>query len=329
MATSNFRDEIERLKKGIRVAWFINFFILWLVFIAAGSVLMLRTRNISNQQLLEFMGGLAVVAALVAAVVMVFVDKHATRILLEEPAGDAVEIKDGQLYNIIEEMSIAAQLKQVPRLFELRGSGVANAYASADSQGHAMVVVTQELLALLTTREEIEGVIAHEIGHIVEGDSQAMTKLVALTSTTAIIAGAASRFLFYGGMGGGRRGNNREGGSNPLAIIIVVLSFIFLIIAPLLSRVAESYMSRERESRADASAVKFTRNPTGIAKALLSLENGTDRLQQKSLKDFNKTIGPVAFFNPMALQMNLSTHPSTEKRVEKLIEMGAQVELPR
>lgn len=325
MKTTNFRNEISRLHKGIRLAWAINFGILWLVFIAAGSLLLLRTRGITNAQVFTFMIEIAIVAAIIAAIVMFFVDRHATRILLAAPAGDSVEITSGQLYNIVEEMSIAAQLKNVPRLYELRGSGVANAYASADEHGNSQVVVTEELLAILSNREEIEGVIAHEIGHIIEGDSQAMTKLVALTSTTAIIAGTAGRFMFWGG--GGNRDRDREGNnSNPIAIVIIVISLIFLLVAPLLSKIAESYMSRERESRADASAVKVTRNPTGIAQALISLENNTSRLKEKSLKDFNKTIGPVAFFNPMALHLNLSTHPSTEKRVDALIKMGAQVE---
>ena len=327
MATTTFRDEISRLKTGIRIAWVINFAILWLVFIAAGSFLLLQTHDISNAQVMAFMGEIAIVAAVIAALAMFFVDRHATRILLAAPAGDSVQIKDGQLYNIVEEMSIAAALSKVPDVYELRGSGVANAYAIADTKGNSQVVVTAELLQILTTREELEGVIAHEIGHIKEGDSQAMTKLVALTSTTALIAGTAGRMMFWTGMGGGnRRGNDRNGGGNPLAIVIVIISMIFLIVAPFLSRVAESYMSRERESRADASAVKFTRNPTGIAQALIALEQGTARQEKKALEDFNKTIGPVAFFNPMALQMALSTHPTTKKRVEKLIEMGAQVE---
>lgn len=295
------------------------------MFIAAGAVLLLQTHGITNAQVIAFMIKIAIVAALIAAVVMFFVDRSATRILLAAPAGDAVQVKEGQLFNIVEEMAIAAQLKKVPELYVLRGSGVANAYAAADTQGNAQVVVTEELLSILQSREEIEGVVAHEIGHIVEGDSQAMTKLVALTSTTAIIAGTASRFMFFGG--GNRRNSRDNNGANPLAIVIVVLSFIFLMVAPFLAKIAESYMSRERESRADASAVKFTRNPTGLAKALIGLEQGSNRMEKKSMEDFNKTIGPVAFFNPMSLQMALSTHPATEKRVKDLIEMGAQVEL--
>ncbi|MDR0297481.1 MAG: M48 family metalloprotease [Streptococcaceae bacterium] len=327
MATTTFRDELARLKTGIRIAWVLNFGILWLVFIAVGVVLGLST-HVSNQQLANFLVVDAAVAALLAVLVMFIVNAQATRILLAAPAGDSVEITSGQLKNIVEEMAIAAALPKTPRVYELRGSGVANAYASADNFGNAQVVVTAELLDLLNTREELEGVIAHEIGHLKTGDSQAMTRLVALTSTTAIIAGMAGRLMFWGGGGGNRRGNNRDGnGNNPIAIVIIVLSFIFLMVAPLLSKVAESYMSRERESRADASAVEFTRNPTGIAQALIALENGSDHYGSKKMReDFGNTIGPVAFFNPLSAGLNLSTHPSTEKRVKALIAMGAQVE---
>jgi len=324
MATTTFRSEISRLRTGIRIAWLVNFTIIWLVFIAAGVVLTLNSR-VTNIQLGVELGGIAVLAAVLAAIVMFFVSRFATKILIEAPAGDAVRVKDGQIYNIVEEMSIAARLKNVPDVYLLRGSGVANAYAAADNSGHAQVVVTQELLNILTTREELEGVIGHEIGHILEGDSQAMTKLIALTSTTALIAGVATRFMFWGG-GNRRSNNNNSEGNNPIALVIVVLSFIFLLVAPLLAQVANAYMSRERESRADSSAVQFTRNPTGLANALIALEKGSQRLDKKSLKDFNKTIGPVAFFNPMSLQMALATHPTTEKRIEKLREMGAQVE---
>lgn len=325
MATTTFRDEISRLKKGIRVAWAINFAIIWLLCIAIGVVFTLST-HVTNQQLAAQMLVIAVFSLFISIIVMFFVSNYSTRILLEAPAGDALHLTEGQIFNIVEEMAIAARLPKIPEVYLLRGSGVANAYACADNQGNTQIVVTQELLEILDNREELQGVIGHEIGHILEGDSQAMTKLVALTSTTAIIAGAASRMMFYGG--NRRSNNNRESGNgnNPIAIVIVVISFIFLIVAPLLAKVAESYMSRERESRADASSVQFTRNPTALATALLALEHGSQREDKQSLKNFNQTIGPVAFFNPMSLQMALSTHPSTQQRIQKLREMGAQVD---
>ncbi|HEY0221885.1 MAG TPA: M48 family metalloprotease [Lactovum miscens] len=323
MAITTFRDEISRLKKGIRIAWIINFAIIWILCIAIGVVFTLSTR-VSNQQLATQMLIIAAISLVISIIVMFFVSNYSTRILLEAPAGDAVHLSEGQIFNIVEEMAIAANLPKIPEVYLLRGSGVANAYACADNLGNTQVVITQELLDVLNNREELQGVIGHEIGHIVEGDSQAMTKLVALTSTTALIAGAAGRMMFWGG---GRRSNdNREGGNNPLAIVIIIISFIFLIVAPLLAKVAESYMSRERESRADASSVQFTRNPTALASALLALERGSRKEDKQSLKNFNQTIGPVAFFNPMSLKMSLSTHPTTRKRIEKLREMGAQID---
>ncbi|GBG97335.1 M48 family metalloprotease [Lactococcus termiticola] len=322
---TDFRSEIKRLEQGIRVAWFINFAIIWVLVIAIGVVFGLSTR-VSNAQLAQEMLVFAGIGLVVALIIMAVVSGSAERILLSAPAGDAVEVTNGQLKNIVEEMAIAAALEQQPRVYILRGSGVCNAYASADSKGNSMVVVTEELLDLLNTREELEGVIAHEIGHIKTGDSQAMTKLVALTSTTAIIGSMASRMLFFGG---GRRNSdsNNSNGTNPIAIVIIVLSYIFLIAAPFLSKIAESYMSRERESRADASAVEFTRNPTGIAQALIALENGADHYGSKSeAKNFGETIGPVAFYNPSFAGLDLSSHPSTKKRVAALKAMGAQVD---
>ncbi|MDR0199312.1 MAG: M48 family metalloprotease [Streptococcaceae bacterium] len=324
MERVDFRTEIKRLHRGIRVAWVINFAILWILVIAIGVVFGLGT-HVTNAQLAQYMGGFAAIGFVVALIVMFVVNSSAERILLAAPAGDSVEVTQGQLKNIVEEMAIAAALPHTPKCYVLRGSGVCNAYASADSFGNSMVVVTQELLDLLNTREELEGVVAHEIGHIKTGDSQAMTRLVALTSTTAIIGSMAGRMLWFGGGNRGRNNNNQ--GTNPIALVIVVLSYIFLIVAPLLAKVAESYMSRERESRADASAVEFTRNPTGIAQALIALETGADHYgSQKTAKDFANTVGPVAFYNPEFAGINLSTHPSTPKRIEALIAMGAQVQ---
>lgn len=323
MKKTNFKNEIERLNKGVKIAWFINFVILWLVLIASGIFITLKSSNITNAQILNQSILISVLTLPLAIILMLIVSSQSTRILLNAPDGNSTEITEGQLYNILEELAIAARLKSIPRLYVLQNSGIANAYAIADTHGNSQVVLTSELLSVLQTREEVEGVVAHELGHIISGDSQAMTKLVALTSTTGIIAGMATRMLFS------KDNSDSNKSSNPLAIGLIVFSFIFLLAAPFLSKLSETYMSRERESRADASAVKLTRNPNGLAKALIDLElnvNITSK-NKSNLKTFGKTIGPVAFFNPTALKINMNTHPTTQQRLENLKQMGADIKI--
>lgn len=315
---TSYSKEIDRLQKGVKIAWFVDFLIVWLTFMSAGIFIFLNTRS-SNQEIINFIILDAIISGIISVIIVSIVSANANRILLSSPSGDHVKVENGQLYNIVEEMSIAAGLKKVPDIYVLEGSGVANAYATADSSGNTRVVCTNELCSLMN-REELQSVIAHEIGHIVTGDAEAMTKITALTSTTALIAGSATRIF---GFGNNSRDNNNS--TNPIAIVLVVVSLLFLLVSPILSKIAESHMSRTRESRADAESVKFTRDPTGLAQALIKLDTGSRQLDQEDLESFSKKIGTMAFYDPQFMGIDFSTHPPIEERVKKLVEMGASI----
>lgn len=229
---------------------------------------------------------------------------------------DLVEVTSGPIFNIVEEISLASGWRgdKMPKVYISTGSGIANAYAISDSRGNSRVIVTEELVSILN-REEVSAVIAHEFGHIVSGDSQDMTKLIALTSSVSLISGIATRFW----------GHNDNNSKNPLAIVLVVLSLIFLMIAPLLSKISQAYMSRTRESQADALSVKFTRNPTALATALLKLESTAPQMNKENNQKFEKKVGELAFYHSNLHGLKLASHPPTEDRVNALVAMGADI----
>lgn len=313
---TNFRNELSRLKKGIRIAWLVNFLLLALTYEAAMIFIFLSSSS-TNRELGGFLVVTGVIAA-VAAILTVFISTvMSSKILLSAASSNLQEITSGPLFNIVEEISIASGLrgKKMPRVFMSFGSGVANAYAISDSKGNARIIVTDEITRILN-REELQAVVAHEFGHISAGDSQDMTKLIALTSTVSAVSGIASRF--WGG-------NNSNSNKNPLAIVLIVLSLVFLLIAPLLSRISQAYMSRTRESQADALSVEYTRNPTGLAKALLKLEETVPHMDKEKSKKFEQKVGELAFYNSSLHGLKMATHPPTSERVKALVAMGADL----
>lgn len=319
MGTSkNFRSELTRLQKGIKVAWAINFVLLTLTYEAAMIFVGLSSK-VSNKELVLFILGTLVIAAIASAITIAVVTARSSKILMTAASKDLEPVTSGPIFNMVEEMAIAAGVRgsKFPEVFIARNSGVANAYALSDAKGNSRVIVTEEILQILN-REELQAVIAHEFGHIVSGDSQDMTKLIALTSSVSIISGIASRF--WG------RGSNNNAKNNPIAIVLIILSGIFLLIAPLLSNLSQAYMSRTRETQADALSVKFTRNPTGLAKALLKLEQSSGHMDNEKMKKFGGKVGSLAFYSPSLKGLSFATHPPTEDRLEALIAMGADLD---
>lgn len=176
-----------------------------------------------------------------------------------------------------------------------------------------MIGITLGLMEICN-REELQAIVAHELGHIISGDSKAMTKLIAMTSMAGLISGIGMRMMFFGG----RRGGNRNSGKNPLAIALIVVSLIFLIFAGPLSRLAAATMQRKRESQADALSVRLTRNPSALANALRKIEASYTHLPEKE-DEVAKSAQQLAFFS----RKSYKTHPPTEERIQALKEMGA------
>lgn len=309
---------LDRLKKGCRVAWAANWAAMFITCEAALIWLFLSVRS-TNRQIAGFLLLTVPVAALVAWLAMLAVGAMAPKLMVSRSCEGMNEVTDGVVWDVVKEMSIAARLNPAPRVF-VADTDAVNAYAMSDGKEYC-VVLTRPLLQRVD-REELKGVVGHEIGHIVTEDCQVMTKLVALTSTVSLVAGVATDF-----MGGRSSGGDSDRGVNPLAIALLLVSFVLLLAAPLLSVVARQFMSRERESQADATSVHLTRNPNALARALLAIQEastrsdgGVDRLQSATSRKFYKTVGDMAFWGPSSA---MASHPPTVDRVRALVSMGA------
>ena len=221
-----------------------------------------------------------------------------------------------QLYNVVEEMRIAAALPAMPRVFII-DTPVPNAFAVGLNPERACVAVTAGLLERLS-RDELQGVIAHELGHISNRDTLFMTLAGVTLGAIVLLADAGMRMMFWGG--GGRRRSSSSGKGGGGAAILMIAALVLAILAPLVARLLYFACSRQREYLADASAAQFTRYPAGLANALRKIA-----LQQDPKKiPVNRVVAPMYAINPLAAAGSFSvfgTHPPTEERIRRLLEM--------
>ncbi|MFN2400465.1 MAG: M48 family metallopeptidase [Gemmatimonadaceae bacterium] len=195
----------------------------------------------------------------------------------EIQAADTAE--ERQLVNVVEEMAVAAALPR-PRIFVVPDADP-NAFATGRDEATACVAVTQGLLGLLS-RDELQAVIAHEMGHVKNLDVRLMTLLASLVGAVALIQEGMGRMLRggmrVGGRGGGggaasgSRSGKKGGGAGPVIVVLLALWLISWILAPLITRVLALGVSRKREYLADAMSAQFTRNPAALASALAKIE---------------------------------------------------------
>jgi heat shock protein HtpX len=184
-------------------------------------------------------------------------------------AGDSDKLKLRQLENVVDEMTIAAGLPR-PRVYIVPDLDP-NAFATGRGPERSSIAVTRGLLDTLD-REELQGVIAHEMSHIRNLDVRVMTIVAALVGAIALLSDWAWRGMRWGG--GSRRGNGgRSDGSGVASVVFLAVWLVAIILAPLVARVLAMMVSRRREYLADASGAELTRNPIGLARALEKLEH--------------------------------------------------------
>jgi heat shock protein HtpX len=222
-----------------------------------------------------------------------------------------------QLFNIVEEMTIAANLPKMPKIF-IVNEQAPNAFAAGRKPEDSVVAVTAGLLSQLN-RDELQGVIAHEISHIVNRDVLFMTFAGIMLGAIVIIAEISLRGHWFG-LGGSslNRYNNKSSGGGNSQLVIMVLSLVLAILAPILARFLYFAISRKREYLADASGVRLTRYPEGLASALEKLSQN-----RFDLKSANKATAGMYIVNPLkktGMQIaNLSsTHPPLTERINIL-----------
>lgn len=223
----------------------------------------------------------------------------------------AKEIKkedNPMLFNIVEELSIAANVP-MPKIY-IVDDPAPNAFATGTKPENGSVAFTTGLLERLN-REELAGVAAHELAHIRNYDIRLMTICIALVGVIAIIADFGSRMLYF------RGGRSRNQKTHPALLIIAL---ILIILAPLAAQFVHFAVSRNREYLADASAVEFTRNPTGLKNALLKISQSPEEVKQA--KDATAAMYISNPFKKKRKKGSLfATHPPIESRIERLEQM--------
>jgi heat shock protein HtpX len=218
-----------------------------------------------------------------------------------------------RLWNVVEEMTIASGLGQMPKIYIINDP-TPNAFAAGPRPDKAVVAVTSGLLKRLN-RDELQGVIAHEIGHIKNLDVRFMTLAAVMVGSITIIADLFLRSLWFGA--GGRRSSKVD---PRVQLAILAVTVIAAILAPICARLLYMACSRQREYLADASAARFTRYPEGLASALEKIA-----LAVKPSKTVNRALAPLYIVNPLQARASgglFSTHPDTELRIKILRSMG-------
>ena len=218
-----------------------------------------------------------------------------------------------RLLNVVEEMSIASGLP-VPAVFVLEGEAGINAFAAGHTSSDAAVAVTRGALDSLT-RDELQGVVAHEFSHILNGDMRLNLRLMGLLFGIFLLSVVGRGILRGGMMGRGRRSGGKGGGGQValVGVVLIVLGYLGVVFG----RLIQAAVSRQREFLADAAAVEFTRNPAGLARALRRIgAGGGSRIQNHHAQEAGHLF--FAGGTGKALLRLTSTHPPLEERIRRL-----------
>jgi heat shock protein HtpX len=216
-----------------------------------------------------------------------------------------------QLINVVQEMALAAGVP-MPKVYIIDDTAP-NAFATGRDPQHASVAITTGLLQKLD-REELQGVLGHELSHVRNFDIRFSLLVAVLVGSIALLADFFLRFTFWGG--GRRDSNDRSGGG--LAAIVFVVAIILAILAPIFARLVQLAVSRQREYLADASSVELTRNPQGLERALAKIAGDTEVLEVA-----NRATAHLYFTNPIKKfeqrsSSIFSTHPPIVDRINRL-----------
>jgi heat shock protein HtpX len=241
---------------------------------------------------------------------------------LQAAATEPDRLKLRQLENVVDEMAIASGLPR-PRVYVVPDADP-NAFATGRDPAHASLAVTRGLLDALD-RDELQGVVAHEMSHIRNFDIRVMTIVAALVGAVALLADWARRGMMWGG-GRRRDRDDRRGGA--AGIILFAVWLIAILLAPLLAQLLAMMVSRGREYLADASGAELTRNPLGLARALQKIESAAGPTAA-----VNRGTAHLCIADPLGRPVNLkqgawanlfASHPPMAARIAALEEMAFQ-----
>lgn len=295
-------DQIASNKRRT-VVLIVAFFILLTIIGAAAGYLLFNS--------LELGAFLATIIGLICIVSMI---SQSTNIVMSMNNAREITVEEmPDYYHIVEDMAMVAQIP-MPRVFVIEDPAL-NAFATGSSPENAAVAATTGLLALMN-REELEGVMGHEVSHIRNYDIRIATIAVALTSVITMISSMGTRFMYYGG---GRRSNRDSDDNSGAGVLVLVLSILALMLAPLAASMVQFAISRQREFLADAGAVELTRNPMGMIKALEKLQGS--KPMQNQVDDASAALYINEPRKKKTFSSLFQTHPPIPERIERLRKM--------
>jgi heat shock protein HtpX len=225
---------------------------------------------------------------------------------------------DPELFHVVEEMAIAGGLP-MPKIFVIPDSAL-NAFATGRDPEHAAVAITHGLRTRLT-RDELQGVMAHEMAHVRHYDIRFAMIMATMVGLIVFACDAIRRAVWHGGRGSGRGSSRGKGGG--AGVVLMLLLVVLAMIAPLVARLMQLAYSRRREYLADAGAVELTRNPEGLASALTKLAEDADPLVDTA----NRGTAHMYIVNPLrhmrearqAVDSVFSSHPPIQERIARLM----------
>jgi len=320
----------NRRRSRVLVASFLLFFA-WLGF-GGDWIGWQLTRDLPPEQYHHEIPWLGIVMIAIGAGLVAYIRKTgASKVLWSAGAVqlEAPETAEQRLLaNVVEEMAIASGVTR-PTIWLIEDPDP-NAFATGTDPAKSHIAVTTGLLATCN-RDELQGVIGHELGHVKNLDMQLMTMLAGLVGAVALMSDGMGRILSHGMVGGrGGRGGNRKNNLGPLIAVVVVLWLVSWILAPLITRLMAVGISRRREYLADAMSAQFTRNPLALASALEKIEQAG-----AATKAIKGGVAHLCIADPLGRRLSsregrlaeiFATHPPMSLRVARLRAMGYQAQ---
>ncbi len=241
-------------------------------------------------------------------------------VLAASKARPAVEAQVPQLFNVVRELTISAGIP-MPSVYLIDDTAL-NAFATGRDPRHASIAVTTGLLERLD-REELQGVIGHELSHVRNLDIRYAMLVGVLVGTIALVADVFLRMTFWGGFGR-RSSSSDRGGGGGLQALVFLLAIVLAVLAPIFGRLVQLAVSRQREYLADTSSVELTRNPHGLQRALAVLAGDAEVLEVA-----NRATQHLYFRNPIRKSEErskglFSTHPPILARINRLRSLAGE-----
>lgn len=259
----------------------------------------------------NWLGGIIVALIMTGIYLLIVLQNPANMVMALNRAHQVSEQDHPELFHVVQDMAMVARIP-MPKIYIINDKSP-NAFATGRDPKHASIAVTQGLLDMMN-REELEGVIGHEVSHIRNYDILLSTISIVMVGVITFLSGLATRILFWWG-----DDNDDDNNNSVMQIIKIVLYLFTIILAPLAASLAQFALSRNREYLADASSVYLTRDPQGLISALEKIQNS------QPMKNVDPSSTALYIEDPLHKKGGWShlfdTHPSTKDRIDRLEHM--------